>query len=155
MKNKKVNPIPQGYHTVTPYLMMYQADKFVEFIENAFNAELTYAMRGDDDTITHGTIKIGNSLIMISEANDSKKMPPINAMLYLYVDDVDAVYQRAITAKGVSAREPKNEFYGDRAACIKDAWNNTWWIATHIEDVSEEELEERKEKILSEQEAGH
>jgi len=85
---------------------------------------------------------------MISD--QMERMQPETAMLFLYVDDVDSVYQKAIDSNAKSIREPKDEFYGDRASAVKDEWNNTWWIATHIEDVSREELQRRSEAMQHE-----
>jgi PhnB protein len=103
----------------------------------------------DDDSrqVVHATVRIGDSTLMISDV--MKDMEPITAMLYLYVDDVDTIYQQAIDAGGTSTREIRDEFYGDRAGAIKDAWGNNWWVSTHVEDVSDEELKRRKEQMSS------
>ena len=98
-------------------------------------------MNDPDGKVMHATIRIGDSIVMVSDAND--RFPSMPCMLYLYMDDVDAIYNKAIKAGGQSLREPTNEFYGDRSAGIKDAWNNQWWIATHIEDVDEKEMKRR------------
>lgn len=142
-ENTTVNPIPEGYHTVTPFLVVDGAAKLMDFISKAFNGEVTSEMRGDNNRIRHATMKIGDSTIMISDTMEN--FPPMPAMLYLYVDDVDKTYRRAVEAKGESLREPIDEFYGDRSAGVKDAWGNQWWVATHIEDVSHEELEKRQQ----------
>lgn len=143
-KNKSVNPIPEGYHTVTPFLVVNGATSLIEFIINAFGGKLSFIMKGDDGKVTHATIKVGDSIIMVSDASERFQAMP--SMLYLYVEDVDSVYQRALDARGISLREPTDEFYGDRSAGVMDAWENQWWIATHTEDVSDEELKRRKEK---------
>jgi PhnB protein len=98
--------------------------------------------------VMHATVQIGDCQIMVADAMDptQKAMP---TMLYLYVDDVDAAYRQALEANGTSLREPVDEFYGDRSAGIKDEWNNQWWLATHKEDVSDAEMEKRKEEFLS------
>ena len=102
-------------------------------------------MNDPDGKIMHATAKIGDSIIMVADEMD--RFPATSSMLYLYMDDVDTVYQKAIKAGGESLREPTNEFYGDRSAGVKDAWGNQWWIATHIEDVDEEEMERRAKEF--------
>lgn len=146
---KKVKPVPQGFHTVTPYLIVDGADDLIDFIENAFGGELTFMHRGEGDRVTHATVKIGNSTIMISDTMEGMKER--TAMLYLYVDDVDSLYNQARKAKAEVIRELKDEFYGDRTACFKDRWDNTWWISTHVEDVGKEELEKRAKEARKEE----
>ncbi len=144
-KSKTVKPIPEGMHTVTPYLMVNQGAMLMEFIKKAFNGQVTSEMDTDDGKVMHATMKIGDSTIMIADATEH--YGPVQSMLHVYVDDVDKVYKQALNAKGQSIREPKNEFYGDRSAGIKDPWDNQWWIATRVEDVSEEEMKRRAEKF--------
>lgn len=141
MKKGKGKSVPKGLHTVTPYLIVDGADELIEFLKNAFGGELTFIHRGDDNYVTHATVEIGDSTIMIGDT--MKEMKPQTAMLYLYVDDVDAVFRQAVNANATVEREVRNEFYGDRGGAVKDKWGNTWWIATHIEDVGKEELERR------------
>jgi len=139
-----VSPVPAGYHTVTPYIVVPKAQGLIDFIEKGLGGKLEYAMKNDDGTISHSTVRIGDSVIMVGEQPKEMKasMP---AMIYLYVEDVDALYDRACKVKGgKGTREPKDEFYGDRSGCVSDDWGNQWWIGTHIEDVSPEELEKRK-----------
>jgi PhnB protein len=140
-KLASVHPVPEGFHTVTPYLIANHAEMLIDFVKEAFDAKVTFVSKSDDGRIIHATVKIGDSVIMVSDTMEG--MPPEPAMLYLYVEDIDTVYKQALMAKGISVREPKNEFYGDRCACIKDAWDNKWWIATHVEDVDNEELKRR------------
>jgi PhnB protein len=138
-------PIPKEFHSITPYLAMEGAEEWLEFAENAFDAKATFLLKHesgkDAGKIMHATLKIGDSNIMFSEIMEN--YPAVTAMLYLYVDDVDKVYQQALDAGAESVREVRTEFYGDRAGCVKDKWNNTWWIATHIEEVEEGELRKR------------
>ena len=145
----KVKPIPDGFHTITPFLIVSQAEMLMEFIKNAFNGHVTSLMRHDDGRIMHATMTIGDSNLMLSDA--SEHYGPMQAMLHLYVEDVDQVYRQALQARGESLREPTNEFYGDRSAGIRDPWGNQWWIATHVEDVSEEEIRKRAEEFRSQQ----
>ena len=136
-----VKPIPDGYRTVTPYLVVENAEKLLEFLTNAFDAKVTTCTRHSDGSVGHAEVKIGDSMIMIGQA--SPQSQPMPSMLYLYVPDTDAVYAQAVKAGGVSIMEPANQFYGDRNAGVKDHFGNQWWIATHVEDVSPEELEQR------------
>ena len=145
--NKSVKAIPEGFHTVTPFIVADNAAQFISFLTKAFDAKLLYQMKIEEtNKISHATIKIGDSIVMISDVSDKMNVSP--CMLYLYVEDVDSVYKKALNAKGTSIREPLTEFYGDRSAGVKDAWGNQWWIATHVEDVSEEELKIRKDQFI-------
>jgi uncharacterized glyoxalase superfamily protein PhnB len=141
MKKNATRSIPKDHQTVTAYLIVRGADRLIEFIKNAFGGEVTYENRDEENFISHATVKIGNSVLMISDGMSD--MQPETAMLFLYVEDADALYDRAIKAGAESIQEPKDEFYGDRVSAVKDEWNNKWWIATHIEDVSEEEMGKR------------
>ena len=143
-KSKSVKPIPKGYHTVTPFLIVNGAASLLEFITKAFGGKISFIMKGDDGKVSHATIKVGDSIIMVSDA--SERFQATSSMLHLYVEDVDSVYQSALDARGISLREPTDEFYGDRSAGVMDAWENQWWIATHTEDLSDEEMQARKEK---------
>jgi PhnB protein len=137
-----VKPIPEGFHTVTPYLVATGADKTIEFMKKAFGAELSFEpMMRPDGKIGHADLVIGNSHVMISEA--SEQHPAMPAMIHLYVPNVDAVYQRAVAAGGKSFLEPIDQFYGDRAAGVHDQSGCAWYIATHIEDVSMADLKKR------------
>ncbi|HMZ81442.1 MAG TPA: VOC family protein [Acidobacteriota bacterium] len=136
-----VKPIPDGYHTVTPYLVVENPANLLEFLTSAFDARVTFASRHSDGSVGHAEVKIGDSMIMIGPAGPQSQ--PMPSMLYLYVPDTDAVYAQALKAGGVSIMEPANQFYGDRNAGVKDHFGNQWWIATHVEDVSPEELEHR------------
>ncbi len=147
-KSTSVKAMPDGFNTVTPYLIAKGATELIEFISNAFDGKVTSILKGDNGDLIHATIRIGNSNIMISEQMEN--MSATTGMLYLYVDDVDSVYHQAIDAGGISIREAKDEFYGDRSAAVKDSFGNHWWVATHIEDVSEKEIKARMEKLSSE-----
>ena len=140
-----VQPIPDGYHTVTPYLVVDGASRFIEFLTKAFQAEEIMRMSGPDGTIRHAEVKVGDSHLMITEA--CEKMSPTPCMLHLYVEDSDAVYKRAVQAGATSEQEPGDQFYGDRTAAVVDPFGYRWYMATHIEDVSEEELKRRMEAM--------
>ncbi len=145
-----VKPIPDGFHTVTPYLLVAGVPKLIEFLKKAFGGEETECLAMEDGTVMHAQVKIGDSIIMLGDPRG--RCEPMPMSLYLYVPDTDAVYQRAIEAGGESVMEPADQFYGDRNAGVKDPVGNTWWIATHIEDVSPEEL--RKRATAHAQQAG-
>lgn len=137
-----VRPIPEGYHTVTPYLVVRGAAQLVEFMKQAFAAEEIQRMAMPDGTIMHAEVNIGDSRVMLGDAGGQNE--PMPAMLHLYVEDADAFYKQALQAGATSLREPVNEFYGDRMAGVKDSFGNQWWLATHIEDVSPEEMAKRQ-----------
>jgi PhnB protein len=136
-----VKPVPEGYHTVTPYLVVNEAPRVLEFLATVFGATLRFKMMRPDGLIGHAEVQIGDSMIMISEASDQYAARP--AMLYLYLPDVDTLYQRALDAGATSVSEPADQFYGDRHCGVEFPSGHQWWIATHIEDVSPEELERR------------
>ena len=139
-----VKPVPDGYHTVTPYLVVRGATRTIEFARKAFGAEMVEEpVKRPDGTIMHAQFKIGDSIVMISDGTEQN--PPTQTMLYLYVPNVDAVYQRAVAAGGTSLMEPMDQFYGDRSGGVKDPSGNQWFIGTHKEDVSPQELKKRAE----------
>ena len=151
MKNTNVKPIPEGYHSVTPFLMVKGAAKNIDFMKNAFGARERNIHKQPDGTIVHAELEIGDSVIMMSEATEM--YPAMPTALYLYVEDVDSVYNMAIQAGGTSLREPTDEFYGDRSSGVKDPAGNQWWIATHVEDISPEEMKRREEDFMKRQQA--
>src|ERR1035441_463945 len=138
-----VKPIPEGYHTVTPYLVVQGAGKLIDFMKAAFDAQEMFRMPMPDGSIGHAEMRIGNSMVMVGEARDQWKAMP--TALYLYLEGVDAAYASALAAGATAISEPKNQFYGDRQGAVQDMCGNSWWIATHIEDVSEEEMKRRME----------
>ncbi len=143
-----VKPVPDGYHTVTPSLMVHGAARLIDFLEQAFGAKETERIARPDGAIMHAEVRIGDSIIMLGEPM-SKSDPPMMGTLYLYVSDADATYKRALRAGATSVMEPADQFWGDRMSGVTDGFGNTWWIATHIEDVSRKELAKRTEAYLS------
>lgn len=139
-----VAPIPAGYHAVTPYLLIAGAQKFIEFAKKAFGAKEGMKMPSPDGKITHAEVKIFDSSIMIADEMEGYKATPV--MIYLYVADADGVLKRALDAGATQVRPLENQFYGDRAGCVKDPFGNTWWIATHVEDVEGDELKKRADE---------
>ena len=136
-----VKPIPDGYHTVTPYLVVRDVPRLMEFLRQAFGAtELIRAPR-PDGSIMHAEVAIGDSRVMMGEPPASS--PPMPGCVHLYVVDTDALYHLALQAGATSLREPTDQFYGDRMAGVQDPVGNQWWIATHTENVSPAELARR------------
>jgi uncharacterized glyoxalase superfamily protein PhnB len=138
---RSVQPIPDGVHTVTPYLVVAGIPKLIDFLKQAFGAQEVGRMARPDGGIMHAEVQIGDSKVMMGTPMGEWKAKPCS--LYLYVEDVDAVYQRAIQAGGTSVGEPKDQFYGDRSGGVIDPSGNYWGIGTHIEDVSHEEMAKR------------
>ena len=136
-----VSPIPDGYHTVSPYLIAEDAGQLLEFMQEAFGAKETFRMEMPDGSVGHAEVRIGDSVVMVGGAGGA--WPAVRAAIHLYVPDVDATYQAALAAGARSTEEPADQFYGDRRANVVDAAGNQWFIATHVEDVPPEELEQR------------
>src|SRR5262245_60346286 len=111
-------PIPDGYHTVTPYLTVQGASQLIDFLKLAFEAQETERVTAPDGAIAHAEVRIGDSIVMMSEARGD--WTPMSSALYLYVNDIDAVYKNALRAGATSTMEPMDQFYGDRSAGVKD-----------------------------------
>ena len=125
-----VKPIPEGYHTVTPYLFIKGAANAIEFYKNVFGAQEVVRMPGPNGRIMHAELKIGDSLIMISHGDGLRE--PVSAFLYVYVENVDMTYQRAVEAGAETLELPSDQVYGDRRAMVKDQWGNLWQIASRL-----------------------
>ena len=135
--------IPDGYHSITPSICIDGAQKFVAFLKEVFGAKERMRMHGPGGKIMHAEFAIGDSAIMLADTMPG--WPAKSNSLYVYVEDVDAAYQRAIKAGAKSVQEPANQFWGDRSASVTDPFGNSWGIATHVEDVSPQELKKRAE----------
>jgi PhnB protein len=133
--------MPQGYHTITPYLAVHEANKLIDFLKQTFDAKVIERLDRPDGSLGHAEVKIGNSMVMLGEPGDPAQAMP--AMLYVYVPDTDATYHRALAAGAVSLQAPADQFYGDRNAGVQDPFGNRWWVATHKEDVSPDEMKRR------------
>jgi PhnB protein len=142
-----VDPIPKGYHSVTPYLVVQGAEGVIEFAKRALGAEERMRLPGPDGRIGHAEIQVGDSIVMLADSPEPGDTMP--AMLHVYLEDVDGVYRRAIEAGGTSLREPKDEFYGDRMAGVQDPAGNKWYFATHVEDVPPEEMDRRAAQAVA------
>ncbi len=154
MKNN-VNPIPDGFHTVTPYLTVRNAAKAIEFYQRAFGAEERSRMPMGDGKIGHAEISIGNSIVMLSDefpdcGNHSPEAlngSPVG--FAIYVEDVDAAFKRAVDA-GATVKEPlKDQFWGDRSGSVVDPFGHKWTLLTHVEEVSPEEMKKRMDQMFA------
>jgi uncharacterized glyoxalase superfamily protein PhnB len=146
----QVKPVPEGFHTITPYLVVDDAEKVIRFMKEAFGATPVFEpMMRPDGKVMHGEYKIGDSIVMISD--ESERAQATSVMLHLYVPNVDAVYQKALKAGGTSIMEPADQFYGDRSGGVKDPAGNQWHIGTHVEDVSPAELKKRAAEMFKKQ----
>jgi len=145
-----VKSIPDGFHTVTPYITVRNADKVIAFLKAAFNAEMDHdPIKRPDGSVMHTQVRIGDSRVMIADEMEGMKATP--STLYLYVPDVDMVYQRAVKAGGETIMEPTDMFYGDRSGGVTDPAGNHWHIGTHVEDVSPAELKKRATEFMKQQ----
>lgn len=138
----KTNPIPDGYTTVTPYLIVEDAAGFLDFLGNAFGAVERMRVPMGEELIGHAEVAIGDSIVMLSDAAPPD-FPVTSSQIHLYVDDVDSAYTQAVDAGATSVAEPADQFYGDRIARVTDPSGNQWSIASHIEDVDMDELMRR------------
>ena len=144
-----VKPIPEGYHTITPYLAVEDAKAAIDFYKRAFGATERLAMDGPGGTIAHAELQIGDSMIMLSDPfPHSQTRPPAElggttGGVFLYVEDVDSAFQQAIDAGATVAMAPEDMFWGDRFGSVMDPFGHNWSFATHIEDLTEEEIAER------------
>ena len=150
-----MRPIPEGFHSVTPYLIVDGAAEAIRFYEQAFGA--TEVMRLPmGDKIGHAEIRIGDSIVMLSdEWPDFGKLGPkarggATSSLMIYTEDVDAAFERAISAGATAERPPEDQFWGDRMGSLADPFGHSWSLATHVEDVSEEEMQRRMEAFSNE-----
>ena len=145
----KVNPIPEGYHSVTPYLSIKGAAAAIDFYKEVFGATELFRMPGPEGKIGHAEIKIGNSPIMLAdEYPDMEFLSPKTlggtpVGLMIYVDDVDTMFKNAISGGAKELKPLQNQFYGDRSGTLKDPFGHVWTVATHVEDVAPEEMERR------------
>lgn len=145
----KVKPIPDGYHSITPYLVIRGAKKAIDFYKKAFGAEEIMKMEDDKGVIGHAELRIGSSIFML--ADEKPDFPHKSAStlggspisILLYVEDVDSVFKQAVSAGAEVERPVADQFYGDRTGGVKDPFGFSWYISTHVEDVSPEEMDRR------------
>ncbi|HEX2343204.1 MAG TPA: VOC family protein [Vicinamibacterales bacterium] len=149
-----VQPVPQGYHSVTPYLVVDGASRAIEFYKRAFGAVERFRMPAPDDKVGHAEIQIGDSVIMLSDpfpgmGSSAPFGTQESAGLMLYVPDVDAVFKQAVDAGATVTMPLDNQFWGDRYGKVRDPFGHSWHLATHVEDVSPEEMMKRAEAAFA------
>ncbi len=152
----KVSHIPQGYNTITPYLIIKGAAQAIEYYKNVFGATEVMRMEQPGGKIGHAELKIGNSHVMLADENPSMGLGHSSAVtigsspvsLYIYLPDVDKVVERAVSAGAKILRPVQDQFYGDRSGFIQDPFGHLWGVATHVEDVSPAEMAERAKKAI-------
>jgi PhnB protein len=149
-----VKPIPDGYHSVTPYLIVHDGPAALEFYQKAFGAEQIFRIDGPDGRIGHAEVRIGNSPVMFASehpemgATSPRTVGGVASSLMIYVENADAVTERAVAAGAEIVRPIRNQFYGDRSATVKDPFGHIWHIATHIEDVPPDEMMRRAKEAM-------
>jgi PhnB protein len=149
-------PVPEGYHTVTPYLHVDDAAQAIDFYKKAFGAKERMRMEAPDGRIAHAEIEIGDSLVMLSDpfpqssVRTPKELGGTTAGVFLYLEDVDAVVKRAVGAGATVTMEVADQFWGDRFGSVTDPFGHSWSIATHVEDVPPEEMAERAKAAMAE-----
>jgi PhnB protein len=147
-------PIPDGYHTVTPYLIVKGAARALEFYKKAFNATELYRLEGPGGTVGHAEFQIGNSRLMIADefpqmgARSPETLGGSATGLCLYVENVDALFKQAVAAGGKEERPVKDQFYGDRSGTLRDPFGHQWTLSTHVEDVSPQEMKRRMDEAM-------
>ena len=149
-----VKPIPEGHEGLMPYLYLNRAAKAIEFYEKAFGAQELYRMAGPNNTVGHAELKIRDAIVMLADWEEgSNEQPTKGASFLLYFEDVDRAFQRALDA-GATVRDPlEDKFYGDRMGALQDPFGIVWFLGTHIEDVSPEEMEKRAAALMAQMKA--
>jgi PhnB protein len=151
-----VNPIPEGYHSLQIYLAVEDAAKAIDFYTEAFGAEETIRMPGPDGKVAHAELQIGDSKLMLSDPFEHSDVRPPSerggptASIFMYVDDVDATFEQAQRAGATVVSELEDMFWGDRFGTVADPFGHVWAMATHKEDLSEEEMAERSKAAMAE-----
>jgi PhnB protein len=136
----------EGYPTVCPYLMTTDSEAVIAFAKRVLGAGERLRMPGPGGGLGHAELLIGDSVVMLADEAPERAMP---GMLHVFVDDCDAAYARALEAGGTSLMEPSDQFYGERMAGVRDPAGNQWFLATHIEDMSDEEMVRRAEELVA------
>lgn len=141
----KVKAIPDEYGSITPYLYIHGAADAIEFYKKAFGATERGRMPAPDGKIGHAEIQIGDSVIMLADAPEraADARNGVTSSLLIYTDDVDAMWKRALGAGATEVQPLENKFYGDRMGMVRDPFGHEWSLGTHVEDVSEEEMQRR------------
>ena len=147
-----VKAIPDGYHSLTPYMGIDKAGEAIEFYKKAFGATQVMRLDMPDGRVGHAELRIGDSSLMLGTPCDQMALrnpdEHTSIGLHLYVEDVDAQFQRAVDAGATVVSEPKDQFYGDRSASEKDPFGHLWFLATHKEDLTEEQIRQRAMELF-------
>lgn len=149
-----IKPIPDGYHSVTPYLSIKSAADAIEFYKRAFSATELFRLVTPRGEIGHAEIKIGNSPIMLADPCETGAFRSPQSLcgssngLYIYVEDVDALFAQAIDAGAKVVKAVQDQFYGDRNGTLEDPFGHVWFLGTHIEDLTPEEINKRAEALF-------
>jgi PhnB protein len=150
-----VEPVPEGYNTVTPYLAVEDAAEAIEYYKKAFGAKERVRMHTPDGKIGHAELEIGDSLVMLADpfpqasTRPPKELGGTTVSVFLYVEDVDAVVKQAVDAGATVTMEVADQFWGDRFGSITDPFGHSWSVATHVEDVPPEEMAERAKEAMA------
>ena len=148
-------PIPEGYHTITPYLAVDDAAEAIEYYQEAFGAKERVRMNAPDGKIGHAELEIGDSLVMLSDpfpqatTKSPSELGGTSASVFMYVEDVDATVKQAVDAGAKVTMEVSDQFWGDRFGSVVDPFGHQWSIATHVEDLSPEEIAERAKSAMA------
>ena len=149
-----VEPIPEGYHSVTPYLIVKGGANAIEFYKKAFGATEIMRFEGPGGALGHAEIRIGNAPVMLADEypdmgfRSPQTLGGAGVSLMVYVEQVDAVFQRAIAAGAKELRAVQNQFYGDRSGTLQDPFGHVWTISTHVEDIPPEEMHRRSQEMV-------
>lgn len=156
---ERIQAIPQGFHSITPSLMIDGASRAIDFYKKAFGAEELSRFPGPDGRLLHATIRIGNSIVMLGDempdtgghqgGKGPNSLGGTSVGLFFYTEDVDAAWKLAIDAGGKTIMPLVDQFWGDRAGCLEDPFGHRWWLAQHIKDLSKEELKKAAEKAFA------
>jgi PhnB protein len=145
---------PEGYSSVTPYLIVEDGAGLIDFVKSAFDGQERFRMAGVNGGVGHAEVQIGDSVIMLADSAESENNVKFPAMIHLYVEDCDAAYKSALAAGATSQQEPVTKFYGDRNASVQDPFGNVWFLGTHVEDVPPEEMDKRAAEWAEQQKQG-
>jgi PhnB protein len=152
----KASPIPKGFHSLTPHLIVSDSRKAAEFYKKAFGAEILGIAEGPDGKVMHAAARIGDSILMFNdEFPDWQVLAPTSTKadtavtIHLYVEDCDAVYQQAVKAGAVATMPLADQFWGDRYGKLKDPFGHTWAVATHIKDMTPEEMKKAQDEAMA------
>jgi len=151
-----VQPVPQGYGTVTPYLVIKGAARAMDWYKQVFDAEEVYRMAGPEGRIMHGEIRIGDSVLMVCDEfpemekwRSPETLGATTVALWIYSEDCDAIYSKAVSAGAISEMAPQDMFWGDRSGRFTDPFGHSWTVATHKEDLAPEEMARRQREFMT------